>query len=159
MADPDIDLLSGDLYGDTALQTYAWMRQNAPVYFDRTNGLRGVATYDGVLAASRDPVTFSNAGGTRPNTGPLPWMIDMDGADHAKRRKIVSRAFTPGRVRAGASAIERHCDELIDRVCEQGECDLVRDLAAPLPMIVIGDTLGALTELPVRFSPRAPIGA
>jgi cytochrome P450 family 142 subfamily A polypeptide 1 len=142
MADPGVDLLSGDLYGDTAQQTYAWMRRNAPMYFDEANGLWGVATYDGVLAASRDPATFSNAGGTRPNTGPLPWMIDMDGADHAKRRKIVSRAFTPVRVRAGAAAIERHCDELIDRVCEQGECDLVRDLAAPLPMIVIGDMLG-----------------
>jgi cytochrome P450 family 142 subfamily A polypeptide 1 len=34
------------------------------------------------------------------------------------------------------------CDELIDRICQQGQCDFVRDLAAPLPMIVIGDMLG-----------------
>jgi cytochrome P450 family 142 subfamily A polypeptide 1 len=31
---------------------------------------------------------------------------------------------------------------LIDNVCEKGECDFVRDLAAPLPMAVIGDMLG-----------------
>ena len=40
----------------------------------------------------------------------------------------------------------RICDELIDAVCERGECDFVRDLAAPLPMIVIGDMLGVAPE-------------
>jgi cytochrome P450 family 142 subfamily A polypeptide 1 len=34
------------------------------------------------------------------------------------------------------------CDALIDNVCEQGSCDFIRDLAAPLPIIVIGDMLG-----------------
>ena len=34
------------------------------------------------------------------------------------------------------------CDDLVDRVCERGECDFVHDLAAPLPMVVIGDMLG-----------------
>lgn len=140
-----IDLLAGDFYGNAARETHAWMRRDAPVYLD-TNGLWGIATYDGVLAAGRDPVTFSNAGGSRPDTGPLPWMIDMDAPDHLKRRKLVNRGFTPGRVRAGEEGVRGICDELIDRVCEQGECDLVEDLAAPLPMIVIGDMLGVAPE-------------
>ena len=38
------------------------------------------------------------------------------------------------------------CDALIDAVCERGECDFVRDIAAPLPMAVIGDILGVLPE-------------
>jgi cytochrome P450 family 142 subfamily A polypeptide 1 len=76
----------------------------------------------------------------------MPWMIDMDSPGHLKRRKLVSHGFTPARVRAGAPAMARLCDELIDRVCEQGECDIVRDLAAPLPMIVIGDMLGVAPE-------------
>ena len=38
------------------------------------------------------------------------------------------------------------CDTLIDAVCERGECDFVRDLAAPLPMAVIGDMLGVLPD-------------
>jgi cholest-4-en-3-one 26-monooxygenase len=137
-----IDLLAGDFYGGAAREAHAWMRGNAPVYFDETNGLWGIATYEGVLAAGRDPVTFSNAGGSRPDTGPLPWMIDMDAPDHLKRRKLVNRGFTPGRVRGREEAVRGICDELIDRVCERGECDLVTDLAAPLPMIVIGDMLG-----------------
>jgi hypothetical protein len=146
MSAPDIDLLSADLYGEAARQAHRWMRANAPVHRDERNGLWGIATYDAVLAASRDPETFSNAGGSRPDTGPLPWMIDMDGSDHRKRRKIVSRGFTPGRVRASAPWVEEICDDLLDRVCEQGTCDVVRDLAAPLPMIVIGDMLGVAPE-------------
>ena len=99
---PPIDLLSGDFYVDGARDAYAWMRRNSPVYRDDGNGLWALATYDGVLAAERDSVTFSNAGGSRPDTGPLPWMIDLDAPDHLKRRKLVNRGFTPGRVRASA---------------------------------------------------------
>jgi cytochrome P450 family 142 subfamily A polypeptide 1 len=112
------------------------------VYFDENSGLWGIATYEAVLAAGRDAQTFSSAGGSRPDTGPLPWMIDMDGAAHSKRRKLVSRGFTPGGVRAAEPHLRDICDDLIDRVCERGECDFVHHLAAPLPMIVIGDMLG-----------------
>jgi cytochrome P450 family 142 subfamily A polypeptide 1 len=137
-----IDFLSGAFYVDGAPEAYRWLRENAPVYFDENSGLWGIATYEGVLAAERDTQLFSSAGGSRPDTGPLPWMIDMDGAEHSKRRKIVSGGFTPGRVRAAETRLVDICDGLIDRVCERGECDFVRDLAAPLPMIVIGDMLG-----------------
>ncbi len=137
----DIDFLSGRFYVDGAV-AYRWLREHAPVYFDSNSGLWGIATYDAVLSVERDAQTFSNAGGSRPDTGPLPWMIDMDGAAHSKRRKLVSRGFTPARVRATEPHLRDICDELIDRVCQRGECDFVRDLAAPLPMIVIGDMLG-----------------
>jgi cytochrome P450 family 142 subfamily A polypeptide 1 len=142
MPAPHIDLLAGDFYCDGARDAYAWMRRHDPVHFDEHSGLWGISTYDGVLAAGRDPATFSNAGGSRPDTGPLPWMIDMDGADHLKRRKLVNRAFTPARVRASTAHVGDICDDLIDAVCERGTCDVVHDLAAPLPMIVIGDMLG-----------------
>jgi cytochrome P450 family 142 subfamily A polypeptide 1 len=137
-----IDLLAADFYVDGARDAYAWMREHAPVHYDDANNLWGVATYTGVMAVGRDPATFSSAGGSRPDTGPMPWMIDMDAPDHLKRRKLVSRGFTPARVRATRDHVGEICDDLIDRVCEQGECDFVRDLAAPLPMVVIGDMLG-----------------
>jgi cytochrome P450 family 142 subfamily A polypeptide 1 len=69
-------------------------------------------------------------------------MIDLDAAAHTTRRKLVSHAFTPTRVKALAPRIEGLCDDLIDAVADRGGCDLVHDLAAPLPMIVIGDLLG-----------------
>ena len=140
--EPSIDFLSGAFFVEGAREAYRWLREHAPVHLDETSGLWGIATYEGVREAGRDWERFSSAGGSRPESGPLPWMIDLGGADHTKRRKLVSRGFTPGRVRATEPHLRAICDELIDVVCERGSCDVVHDLAAPLPMIVIGDMLG-----------------
>ena len=142
----NIDLLDGRFYAARDHAAYAWMRDNGPLYHDQRNGVWGVASYDAVLAASKDPSTFSNAGGIRPDSGPLAMMIDMDDPAHRNRRKLVNRGFTPRRVRDSEAKVRQVCDELIDRVCERGECDFVRDLAAPLPMIMIGDMLGVLPD-------------
>jgi cytochrome P450 family 142 subfamily A polypeptide 1 len=76
----------------------------------------------------------------------MPYMIDMDDPAHILRRKLVNSGFTRKRVMDKVPAIENLCDALIDAVCERGECDFVRDIAAPLPMAVIGDMLGVLPE-------------
>jgi cytochrome P450 family 142 subfamily A polypeptide 1 len=143
---PDIDLLDGAFYIEDPHAKYSWMREHAPVYFDEKNGVWGLATYAAVLNASKDPSTFSNAAGIRPDNGPLPMMIDMDDPQHLKRRKVVNRGFTPRRVRDMEPHIRQVCDEIIDAVCERGECDFVGDIAAQLPMIVIGDMLGVEPE-------------
>jgi cytochrome P450 family 142 subfamily A polypeptide 1 len=137
----DINLLEGTFYVD-AKEEYAWMRANAPVYFDPQTSMWGIASYDAVLAAEKDTKTFSNAGGSQPVNGPIPMMIDMDDPEHWKRRKLVNKGFTPGRIRESEHEIRLACDDIIDNVCERGECDFVRDIAAPLPMILIGDMLG-----------------
>jgi cytochrome P450 family 142 subfamily A polypeptide 1 len=142
----DIDLLDGSFYVDEPAEKYAWMREHAPVYYDAAHGVWGLASYAAVLGASKDPGTFSSAGGIRPDFGPLPMMIDMDDPEHWKRRKLVNRGFTPKRVRDSEQKIRDVSDAIIDRVCERGECDFVRDIAAPLPMIMIGDMLGVAPE-------------
>jgi len=76
----------------------------------------------------------------------MPYMIDMDDPAHLLRRKLVNAGFTRKRVKDKEASIHALCDTLIDAVCERGECDFVRDLAAPLPMAVIGDMLGVLPE-------------
>jgi len=143
---PDIDLLAGDFYAGDPQEAYAWMRANAPVYFDEANGVWGIARYDDLKAAARAPGTFSNAGGAVPGMGPMPMMIDMDDPDHLRRRKLVNKGFTPRRVRDLEPKIRAVCDEIIDSVYDQGACDLVCDIAAPLPMVMIGDALGVAPE-------------
>ena len=69
-------------------------------------------------------------------------MISMDDAEHSRRRKLVSRGFTPRRVRDHEQTIRRICTEIIDRVAPKGECDFVWDIAAPLPLLLIADMLG-----------------
>jgi cytochrome P450 family 142 subfamily A polypeptide 1 len=142
MGQPEINFLAGAFFVDGARDAYRWLRDNAPVYLDENSGLWGVSRYDDVVAVGRDPVTFSSAGGSRPNTGPLPWMIDLDGSDHMKRRTIVSGGFTPPRVRATEPRLAGICDDLIDTVSERGACDFVADIAVPLPLMVISDMVG-----------------
>jgi cholest-4-en-3-one 26-monooxygenase len=144
---PDVDLADGNFYADRAAshEAYRWMRANQPVFRDR-NGLAAAATYAAVIEAERNPELFSNAGGIRPDQPPLPMMIDMDDPAHLLRRKLVNAGFTRKRLKDKESYIGTLCDMLIDAVCERGECDFVRDIAAPLPMAVIGDMLGVLPE-------------
>ncbi|UVO14416.1 cytochrome P450 [Mycobacterium sp. SVM_VP21] len=143
---PDVDLTDGTFYADGGARgAYGWMRANEPVFRDR-NGLAAASTYQAVIEAERTPEVFSNAGGIRPDQPGFPYMIDMDDPEHLVRRKLVNAGFTRKRVHAQLPSIETLCDTLIDAVCERGECDFVRDIAAPLPMAVIGDMLGVLPE-------------
>lgn len=141
---PTIDLVSGAFWGRDPHAELTWLREHSPVHWD--GKVWGVASYQDVKAISKDPETYSNAGGIRPDTGPIPMMIDMDDPEHWARRKLVNRGFTPRRVRASEGRIRQVCDDIIDRVCERGECDFVWDIAAPLPLIMIGDALGVAPE-------------
>lgn len=145
-ARPDVDLADGRFYADGhARDAYRWMRAHEPVFRDR-NGQAAAASHAAVLDAERNPDLFSNAGGIRPDQPGMPYMIDMDDPAHLLRRKLVNAGFTRKRVMDKLPAIGTLCDTLIDAVCEKGECDFVRDIAAPLPMAVIGDMLGVLPQ-------------
>jgi len=137
-----IDLMDGTFYGREPHDAYAWMRAHAPVYYDEANDLWAAASYAAVKAVSVDTEAFSSAQGIRPKFPQLPMMIDFDAPEHVRRRRLVSEGFTPKRVRAMEDNLRSVCDTLIDNVCEQGSCDFVTDIAAPLPIIVIGDMLG-----------------
>ncbi|HEX5616709.1 MAG TPA: cytochrome P450, partial [Acidimicrobiia bacterium] len=140
--DARIDIVSGDFWGGAPHDALTWLRANDPVYFDESHGVWGITRYDDVKAISTQPEVFSNAGGIRPDSGPVPMMIDMDDPEHLARRKLVNRGFTPRRVRDQGPRIRAVADRLIDRVCEQGQCDFVWDIAAWLPLIMIGEALG-----------------
>jgi cytochrome P450 family 142 subfamily A polypeptide 1 len=143
---PDVDLADGTFYADRgAREAYKWMRANQPVFRDR-NGLAAATTHAAVLDAERNPELFSSTGGIRPDQPGMPYMIDMDDPAHLLRRKLVNSGFTRKRVMDRLPSIERLCDTLIDAVAERGECDFVRDIAAPLPMAVIGDMLGVAPD-------------
>ena len=137
-----IDLLDGHWYASQPYDDWAWMRENAPVYWDPTNEVWAITRYDDVLAIEKDPVTFSSHRAPRPHGDHLPMIISMDGREHTMRRKLVSRGFTPRRVREHENTVRRICTDIIDKVAARGECDFVWDIAAPLPLLLIADMLG-----------------
>ena len=137
-----IGLTDGTFYGGDPFPAFAWMRDHAPAYYDESAGVWGITRYADIKEISKDPETFSNAGGIRPDSDALPMMIDTDAPEHVRRRRLVSEGFTPRRIRESEAGIRNICDAIIDRVCEVGSADFVRDIAAPLPMIVIGNMLG-----------------
>ncbi|GAA0942910.1 cytochrome P450 [Actinocorallia libanotica] len=141
-----INLISGEFWGRNPHDELRWIRENAPVYWDPRARVWGLSKHADLRLASRTPEVFSNAQGIRPDSFAMPMMIDMDDPQHKMRRKLVSSGFTPRRVADQEEYLRRVCDEIIDAVCERGECDFVADIAAMLPLIVIGDALGFRPE-------------
>jgi len=143
---PAIRLLDGEFYAADPHPLFTWMREHAPVYRDGASGVWGLSLYEDVLQASRRPDVFCSGQSSRPDAPAIPSMINMDDPAHVRRRGLVNRGFTPRRVADHEPKIRQVCGELIDRVAPLGACDFVRDIAAPLPMIVIGDLLGVAPE-------------
>ena len=137
-----IDLVDGEFWGRFPEDELTWLRTNAPVWWDPRNELWGVSTHELVKHVSVNAETFSSAQGIRPDYPAVPSMIDSDDPAHLQRRKIISKGFTPRRVREQEEAIRRTARSLIETVAERGEFDLVGDVAAWLPLITIGDLLG-----------------
>ncbi len=69
-------------------------------------------------------------------------MLNKDGDDHRRLRRLVTKAFTPRMVERLRPRIQQIADELIDAVAARGEMELVEDFAFPLPITVIVELLG-----------------
>jgi cytochrome P450 family 142 subfamily A polypeptide 1 len=137
-----IDLLDGDLYAGAPDPTYAWLRRHAPVYRDEVNHLWGISRYHDLVAIEKDPETFCSSEGYRPNLPPDASMIGNDDPRHNERRRLVARRFTPKAVGRHEDAVRDVVRGLLDAVAGRGRCEVVEELAAPLPAMVIGRLLG-----------------
>lgn len=67
-------------------------------------------------------------------------IVDVDGADHTRVRKLVSRAFTVRRVGELRPRVEQITAELLDRLTDP--VDLLEQFAYPLPITVICELVG-----------------
>lgn len=153
------------------LEAFALLRElDAPARFTARTGARaGARSGEGgdsfyalvkhadVKAASRQPQNFASAPGvTTPE--PAAWakavfgnsMVNMDGAEHAALRRIISRAFTP-RLLAGAEEnIRELARRLVDEMVAERPDDFMPSAPSRLPLEVICDLMG----IPERHRPR-----
>ncbi|WP_344896697.1 cytochrome P450 [Actinomadura meridiana] len=121
--------------------------------------------YEGVRSMLSDP-RFANNPATVPNGAaallpgePLrklgldddlvPYLsdtiLDSDGRDHARLRRLVTPAFSVQRIMTLRPRIERLADDLLDALPNHatgGVADLLDHFAHPLPIQVIGDLVG-----------------
>lgn len=143
----NLDLLDGRFYLDDAAATYKWARQNAPVYWDEINELWGIFRYDDVVELEKRKDVFISSdkekGGYRPNLPADDAIIGLDDPLHSKRRNLISRRFTPRAVSVWQDDVQAKVDRLLDGAKANTDgVELVNDLAAPLPAMMIGKLLG-----------------
>ncbi|MDT5222568.1 MAG: hypothetical protein QOF15_4673 [Mycobacterium sp.] len=73
-------------------------------------------------------------------------LISLDGAEHHRLRRLVSRAFTPKAAARMRTACTDVITELVGQYAGAGRCDMVADIAQPYPIPIICALLGAPRE-------------
>ncbi|OWA01712.1 hypothetical protein B9W68_30170 [Streptomyces sp. CS227] len=135
---------------------YRRLRETDPVH--RTPlGYWVLTRYDDVSALLRSPHSSSafpkEPGWAMTRGGPTcpvmrsvdKWLLLQDGADHRRLRRLIARVFTPRFLDRLRPRIVEIVDGLLDTMGD-GEVDLVRDLALPMPVAVVGELLGIPVE-------------
>ena len=147
----EINLLDGEFYVNSPYETFAWMRENEPVYWDDINQLWGVSRYDDIVTIERDKRRFISSdtekGGYRPNIPADQSIIGLDDPHHIERRNLVSRRFTPKAVLTWEDHIRETVIDLLGKVSDTGRAEVISQLAAPLPAQMIGLFLGFPAEM------------
>ncbi len=137
-----VNLLDPHLYAGDPNPVYAWLREQAPAYRDEVNGIWGISRHRDVLAVEKQTRRYSSASGSRPLISMSESMINKDDPEHSTQRKLVAGRFTPLAVRRHEDHVRSVVTGLIDEIAGSGRAEVVADLAAPLPAIVICELLG-----------------
>jgi cholest-4-en-3-one 26-monooxygenase len=159
---PEINLIDPDVYQRSGppYQQFSWLREHAPVFWHAQGGEPGwpgfwaVTRHEDVAHISRHPEIFSSARRLA-LFGEVPeehievqrlMMLNMDPPQHTRQRAFVNRGFTPRMIGQLEKHIVQICHQLLDEVQHRGEADFVTDIAAPLPLQVICELVGAPVE-------------
>jgi cytochrome P450 len=69
-------------------------------------------------------------------------MLNTDPPDHTRLRSLMSKAFTPRSVEALRPRVEQLVEEMVETCAAKGTFDVIREVAYPLPVIIIAEMLG-----------------
>jgi cytochrome P450 family 142 subfamily A polypeptide 1 len=138
----DVNLLDGRFYAGDPYPTYRRLRDEAPIYHDAVNGVWGISRYHDVVEIEKNPARYTSSHGSRPRLVGDVSSINNDDPLHQNKRRLVARRFTPRSVKTHEDQVRRVVTDLLDAVAPDGACEVVRDLAAPLPARIICEMLG-----------------
>jgi len=159
---PEINLIDPDVYQryGPPHDQFTWLREHDPVHWHANGGEPGwpgfwaVTRHDDVAHISRHPEIFSSERRLA-LFGEIPeehvqlqrlMMLNMDPPQHTRQRAFVNRGFTPRMIGQLEKHIVAICHQLMDDVKHLGQADFVTDIAAPLPLQVICELVGAPVE-------------
>lgn len=84
--------------------------------------------------------------------GPSEFVLRLDPPAHTRLRKLLTHAFRPRSVDRLRARVETLVDDLLDRVEEKGELEVIADLALPVPSTVICEMMGVPVADRDRFT-------
>jgi cholest-4-en-3-one 26-monooxygenase len=153
-----VDIITPEIYetGGFPDDAFRRLRREAPVYWhqdpaESSPGFWAVTKYDDVVHVSRHPELFSSFRRTSMFEEFAEedialyqlMMLFMDPPQHTRQRAFVNRGFTPRMIKQLEEHIRDVAHRLIDEVMTRGESCFVRDIAAPFPLYVICELIGA----------------
>jgi cholest-4-en-3-one 26-monooxygenase len=156
-----VDIITPEIYETSGFPDAGFrrLRRKSPVHWHEdpahhVPGFWAVTRYDDVVHVSRHPELFSS----RVRTSMFEeftdddvalyglMMLFMDPPQHTRQRAFVNRGFTPRMIKQLEEHIRDVGHRLIDEVVTRGESCFVRDIAAPFPLYVICELIGAPQE-------------
>src|SRR5215831_9878013 len=146
---------------------YAPLLAGPPPVIELGQKIALIARYADVTAVLRDPrfsadrskTTLAQVEQIR-DRGPFkgaPTILTSDPPVHTRLRRLVSRDFTPRRIREIEPRIRGITTQLLDAVQRKGELEVMADLANPLPVMVIAEMLGVPPERYETFKRESDI--
>lgn len=132
---------------------YRRLRDQAPLYRNDDLGFWALSRHHDVLAGFRNSTTLSNKFGVSldpasrgPHAAKTMSFLAMDDPAHLRLRTLVSKGFTPRRIRELESRVTEiaveHLDTMVDKAAGGASVDYVNEFAGKLPMDVISELMG-----------------
>ncbi len=163
-------LVDRDYFTDPSIlrDPYAWfdaLREQGRVYFHPGRNVAFVTGFQELTEVVNNTEDFSAINDVGAGAVPLPFvpegpdisaqieahrsgfpgsnlLVAYDGQHHSFLRSLITRLFTPSRLKKNQLYIERIARDLIGKAVARGECNVIRDIATPIATLVIADLLG-----------------
>ena len=128
---------------------YRRLRDEAPLYRNDELGFWALSRHSDVLQGFRNSTTLSNKFGVSldpasrgPHASKTMSFLAMDDPAHLRLRSLVSKGFTPRRIRELEPRVTEIAVQHLDTALQSDTFDYVDDFAGKLPMDVISELMG-----------------
>jgi cytochrome P450 len=132
---------------------YRRLRDEAPLYHNEELGFWALSRHSDVHKGFRNSTTLSNRDGVSldpvsrgPHASKTMSFLAMDDPAHLRLRTLVSKGFTPRRIRELEARVTelavQHLETMLDKAGSGVTVDYVAEFAGKLPMDVISELMG-----------------